>query len=114
MGSVLSAAAIALAFPLAAILVGWAVLRRVGDLDAEERFAAALGTGIAVIAGAQFLAFAMGLGQGAVLPGLALVAAAAWLTGSPAQQAAWRPDPWLARLALLAWLQLLLIEAVLP
>jgi hypothetical protein len=44
--------------------------------------------------------------------GTALAAAAAWLTAPSHPQAEW--DPWLPWLVLLAWLQLLLIEAVLP
>ena len=62
-GSVVSAAGIALAFPLAVFLVGGGSAARVRDLDAEERLAAALGVGIAVLAGAQFLVFAAGLGH---------------------------------------------------
>ncbi len=91
MGSVLTAAGIALAFPIAAFLVGWALLRRVGDLDAEERLAAALGVGIAVLAGAQFLAFATGLGHGPVALGVALAAATAWLTAPSRPAAGWDP-----------------------
>lgn len=112
MDSVLSAAVIALAFPLAVLLVGGGLLSRVRDLDAEERLAAALGVGIAVLAGAQFLAFAAGLGHGTVALGVALVVAAAWATAPSRPVARW--DPWLPSLMLLAWLQLLLIEAVLP
>ncbi|MFC7473834.1 hypothetical protein ACFQS7_05680 [Dankookia sp. GCM10030260] len=108
----MSAAGLALGFPLAASLVGWALLRRVRDLDAEERLAAALGVGIAVLAGAQFLAFATGLGQGVVVLGMALAAALAWLTAPSPPALRW--DPWLPGLVLLAWLQILLIEAVLP
>jgi hypothetical protein len=112
LGSILSAAGLALAFPMAALLVGWALLRRVRDLDAEERLAAAFGVGIAVLAAAQFLVFATGLGQGVAALGVALVAAMAWVTAPSRPALVW--DPWLPGLVMLAWLQLLLIEAVLP
>jgi hypothetical protein len=112
LGSVVSAAGIALAFPMAVLLVGWALLLRVRDLDAEERLAAALGVGIAVLAGAQFLVFATGLGPVVAALGVALVAVMAWATAPSRPAPVW--DPCLPGLVLLAWLQLLLIEAVLP
>src|ERR1700722_2335318 len=48
---------VALAFPLATFVFGWAILPRSPRLDREERFAAAWGVGIGVLAASQFVAF---------------------------------------------------------
>src|SRR5690349_12038440 len=112
----LSAAGVAILFPLAALLVGWSLLRRVERLDAEERFAASFGLGIAVLAGAQLLAFATGLPPWPVVLGVPLLAVAGGLLagrGRARPAGSWM-QPWPLALFLLAWLQLLLIEAVLP
>jgi len=112
--AILTAAAIALGTPLAALLVGWGLLRHVRDLDAGERFAAALPLGLAALAGGQFLGFATGLDPAQVALVVVLLAAGTGLMAGARPRATAVTDPWLPALFLLGYLQLLLIEAVLP
>lgn len=113
MPEILTAAGLAVAFPLAALGLGLALLRRVGALDATERLAAGFALGLALLAAARFLAVATGLADGVVLAAAGLGALALGLAPAAARPAG-APDPGLAPLLLLGYLQLLLIQAALP
>jgi Dolichyl-phosphate-mannose-protein mannosyltransferase len=108
---------IAIGMPITAVLTGWALLCQVTALDGEERLLAAFGLGIAILAGAHFLAFTTGLD-----PRLVVIVAPLLIIGG-SLATGWRP--WATRLPaarpgalplgvfFLAYLQLLLIEVVL-
>src|SRR4051812_14895606 len=109
MSPIITAVSIAVLFPLAALFVGWGLLRPVEDLDAEERLAAAFGIGIAVIAGTQFLVFATGLQQAQLALGVPLVALVGGLAAGRRRAGSALPQrlsPWLLLLFLLAYLQM--------
>jgi hypothetical protein len=107
----------AFGLPLLAFAFGWSVLRRARRLDAEERFAAAWGVGVAAIGMAQIIAFMLHEHQAevsaAVLVLLAVVAVIGFLLPD-ASGVRLRDCAGLGSLWLLGYLHILLIQALLP
>jgi hypothetical protein len=109
---------VAVGLPLVAWLIGSAILDWCGGLDAEERYIASWGVGIALFAGCQFVAFLLPVNQRAVngsLLGLMVLGALYWKCRSGRQRIQIEPIPKpRVLLSCLAYVHLLCIQGFLP
>ena len=114
---ILRAGAVAFCFPAAVYCSGWSALSVVRGLDRRERFAAAWGAGLALMAFGAFLAFASGARPGPVNLAVWVVVT----VGSAALRTLRGPSPATAEgpspptgLYLVGFAHLLVIQALLP